>query len=64
MNLCWKHKVPEDEFGDCPYCLSGENPSGMDEIRERVDFYRQDLCHGEISHCDPELIFTDSEKLK
>lgn len=31
------------------------------EVEEASEFYRMDLCHGEISHWDPELIFTDKE---
>lgn len=29
---CFYHRCMTDEYGDCPYCLSGENPPGMDEI--------------------------------
>jgi len=30
-----------------------------DRLEEALEFYRIDLCHEDISHYDPELIFTD-----
>ena len=30
------------------------------DAEEALLFYRMDLCHGEICHLDPELIFTDA----
>lgn len=30
--ICSDHHCGTDEFGDCPYCLSGELPPGMHEI--------------------------------
>jgi len=35
-----------------------------DRLEEVLEFYRIDLCHGDISHYDPELIFTDMGKGK
>jgi hypothetical protein len=33
-----------------------------DRLEEVLEFYRIDLCHEDISHYDPELIFTDMGK--
>jgi hypothetical protein len=35
-----------------------------DRLEEVLEFYRIDLCHEDISHYDPELIFTDMGKDK
>jgi hypothetical protein len=35
-----------------------------DRLEEVLEFYRIDLCHEDISHYDPELIFTDMGKGK
>jgi hypothetical protein len=35
-----------------------------DRLEEALEFYRIDLCHKDISHYDPELIFTDMGKGK
>ena len=41
MSLCYKHRSPEDEYGLCLYCLSGENPPGMDEIGHGISLRRE-----------------------
>lgn len=58
MNRCLIHKVPVDEYGDCPYCLDGTLPPGMDEI----DFYRQNVGPGEVCRHDPEMLFRKEKK--
>jgi len=35
-----------------------------DRLEEVLEFYRIDLCHEDVSHYDPELIFTDMGKGK
>ena len=35
---------------------------GKEGLEEVLEFYRIDLCHEDISHYDPELIFTDMGK--
>jgi len=34
MRKCLKHGALLDDFGGCPYCLSGQSPPGMDEIQD------------------------------
>ncbi len=44
-------------------CLNCKEIAQEIALAEVVLFYRMDLCHGDVSHYDPELIFTDRERI-